>query len=87
MHSIEGLNILRPVFTVLEQCTGLILRLDKGVIVPIATRFNLHVKATFKEWLEFHLLAFSRLRIEGFAKYLGFIVGPGAGGMSWQGGL
>eukprot|EP00959_Pyramimonas_sp_CCMP1952_P350140 7335922-Pyramimonas_sp.AAC.1 len=69
---------LRRVFTAAQALAGLALKLAKCKVVPLNAAFSEVLAANIKEWLALELPGWEQIDVVPFAKYLGYILGPGA---------
>ena len=70
---------LEEIFDEYERISGLALNAHKTVLVPLAPYVPEQVRAKLQQ----HAPLWSAFDIASKAKYLGFIVGPGRGSLSW----
>lgn len=75
------LPVLRNVFAEFEQISGLSINIKKTVAIPLWPHgSDRNVQTLIKE----HCPAWGSMQVADRGKYLGFIVGPGAGEESWN---
>jgi hypothetical protein len=84
LDSYKLLVLIAPVFRKAEMFVGLTLKPKKSIIVP--TSFdNFEVTSnSIKEWLAVHLPGWADFGICSSSRYLGVVLGPKAGNLSWD---
>jgi hypothetical protein len=81
---IRALKIYANLFSIMERVSNLRLKASKCVVVPVATKFCPAIVELFRNWLAANLPGWARFAISAEGKYLGFLLGPGAGASSWR---
>ncbi len=80
----SGLTEVHRVFMQAKEIANLSLNTDKGRIIPIGAKNLPDATNVFKEWCRTNLPEFSSTPVAREGKYLGLLVGPGAGYASWR---
>jgi len=78
LPSINTLKRLYPIFLQAERFASLCLQTSKTCIVPVATAISPEVIEIIRCWLILHTPTWFGIKIQGSAKYLGFLLGPTA---------
>ena len=83
VRGIQALKKFSSLFKAMRWASGLQLGFAKCCVVPFARRFSL-VASLFKGWLDTNIGDWRTFQILVSGKYLGFMLGPGAGSTSWH---
>ena len=72
---------LVPIFRCVQKCSCLALNPKKCVLVPLWPESN---RDTLRGWINLYHPEWADMRVESFAEYLGFCIGPGSAHKEWQ---
>ena len=78
LKSLLGLPSIAKLFKVVSLISGLSLNVSKTVLVPLGALFTEALEFAIRFWISQNCPEWSQIQISSCAKYLGFILGPGA---------
>ena len=81
--SYKFLVVFAPIFRLAAKVAGLQLNSTKCVIVPLAAPAST-CSTSIQQWLTEHIIDWGEFHISDVGKYLGVILGPLAGELSWE---
>jgi hypothetical protein len=83
LQSINDLLPLYQAFCVLKNMSGLQTNFPKCIIVLVGVVFSSNRVEIIRDWLQVHIYESSSLVIGKWGKYLGIVLGPGGGELTW----
>eukprot|EP00959_Pyramimonas_sp_CCMP1952_P267607 5595325-Pyramimonas_sp.AAC.1 len=85
LQDLTALRILPPVFMATESLAALRLQTAKTVLVPLWCEVSPETRLTISESIRQLVPEWSRFKVEGGARYLGVLMGPGAANLDqWK---
>ena len=83
--SLQQLHHFHKSFSLFEQISGLALKANKCVIIPLGRALTEDLENQIKQFLRNHIPTWARFNISDKAEYLGFSIGPkGGNDESWE---
>jgi hypothetical protein len=83
LQRMTDLMALRPIFKIMQLAAGLTLKAEKCILVPLDGPVTMHKQEVIRGWLRHHCPEWAAFKIVSHSRYLGIIMGPGAGERSW----
>jgi hypothetical protein len=83
LQRMSDLLALRPIFKIMQLAAGLTLKAEKCILVPLDGPVTMHKLEIIRGWLRHHCPEWAAFKIVSHSRYLGIIMGPGAGERSW----